>query len=141
MQANTVLIDTDESGQKKAVPRISSSVFIRDDGGRWYMFFEAGSRLGANIAYAREDVAGSAIAPSPAAATVAVYPSIVNRGGNLTIHAATAGDLSVEIMDVSGKIISAAKIAASSGDVRAPETAGVYFVRVNRTGISRIVVR
>jgi hypothetical protein len=72
---------------------------------------------------------------------IALSPSVVSRGGNLTIHAATAGDLSVEIMDVSGKIISVTKIAASSGDVRAPETAGVYFVRVNRTGTAKIIVR
>ena len=36
------------------VTRPAAADFIKDDKGKWYMFFEAGGRLGANIGYAKE---------------------------------------------------------------------------------------
>jgi hypothetical protein len=118
--------------------------FIQDDNGRWYMFFEAGSRLGANIAYAREDDNGSALV-SPSFEGVSVYPSAVKRGEMLTVHAENADELSVEIIDLSGNSISSTRISASSGSVRAPAAPGLYFVKVitneNPARTSKIIVR
>jgi hypothetical protein len=119
--------------------RIAAPDFLQDDNGRWYMFFEAGGRLGANIGYAREDEVSNSIA-LPSAEGLAVYPSVVNRGGILTIGAGGNGELSVEIIDLYGNSIVSAK-----GNVRAPEVPGLYFVKItaggNTVGTSKIIVK
>jgi hypothetical protein len=51
---NDFVIDTDASGDPVAVSRIAAPSFMQDDNGKWYMFFEAGGRVGGNIAYAKE---------------------------------------------------------------------------------------
>ena len=48
-----VVITEDEAGNPAAVSRVASPFFIQDDLGTWYMFFEAGHRLGSNTAYAK----------------------------------------------------------------------------------------
>jgi hypothetical protein len=101
--------------------------FIQDDNGRWYMFFEAGGRLGANIAYAREE--SSSVSPANNDDAIRVYPSLAERGGMLTVSAG----LSVEIVDISGKIVSVTKLAGSGGSIYAPAVPGLYFVKVTTT--------
>ena len=51
---NDFVIDTDAFGDPVAVSRIAAPSFMQDDNGKWYMFFEAGGRVGGNIAYAKE---------------------------------------------------------------------------------------
>lgn len=51
-KSDVVIVD-DGNGNMSAVSRAASPFFIRDDSGTWYLFFEAGHRLGANTAYAR----------------------------------------------------------------------------------------
>jgi hypothetical protein len=113
--------------------------FIQDDNGRWYMFFEAGGRLGANIAYAREE--SSSVSPANNDDAVRVYPSIAERGGMLTVSAG----LSVEIVDISGKVVSVTKLAGSGGSIYAPAVPGLYFVKVttneNLVKTSKIIVK
>lgn len=61
MKASDVLIDSNNEGNPIAVSRIAAPAFIQNDEGKWYMFFEAGSRLGANIAYAKEGETGNPV--------------------------------------------------------------------------------
>jgi hypothetical protein len=138
--ASDCLISTDDNGDPAAVSRIASPQFIQDDNGKYYMFFEAGSRLNSNIAYMKE-ADDTAISPDSKNNSVPVYPSIVRRGEKLTVNMEDSKELSVEIIDVSGKIIFKAKLAGSSCDIQAPAVPGLYFVKVNQTGISKIVVR
>jgi hypothetical protein len=102
IHAADVIIDEDGSGNKVAVPRIASPQFIRDDNGRWYMFFEAGSRLGSNIAYAKEisistdanlqtlSVSPGTLVPVFDAATTDYAVSVANEVANITISATAA---------------------------------------------------
>jgi hypothetical protein len=145
--ASQCLIETDDEGHRTAVPRIASPQFIQDDNGKYYMFFEAGSRLGSNIAYMKEDDDdGTAIIAPPSNPAAAVtYPSIVRKGEKVTVNVKDAGELSVEIVDVSGNRISCTKIDASTGNIRAPDVQGLYFVKIqtkgNHLGVSKILVK
>jgi hypothetical protein len=78
---------------------------------------------------------------SPVFGSNVIYPSTVGKGGKLTVNAENANELSVEIIDISGKIISKTKIAGQSGDIQAPAIPGLYFVKVNQVGTAKIVVK
>lgn len=109
--------------------------FHQDDNGRWYMFFEAGSRLGANIAYAKEDDSSTGVHPSAGSdASVAIYPTTVARGQHITVETRNALNLSAEIIDLYGKRISTTKIKDFSGQVCTPVVPGLYFVKVTSNG-------
>lgn len=56
LRSTDAVIADDGTGKMSAVSRVASPFFIQDDLGAWYLFFEAGHRLGANTAYARGDV-------------------------------------------------------------------------------------
>jgi hypothetical protein len=144
MKAADVIIDKDDNGNLIALPRVAAPLFITDDAGKWYMFFEAGSRLGANIAYAKEQqLISSLVSPMPKGITT--YPSVVSRGERLTVQAAGIDGLSVEIIDLSGNRISSTKINGSFGDVHAPIVPGLYFVKIttseNLIKTTKVIVR
>lgn len=105
--------------------------FIQDDNGKWYMFFEAGGRLGANIGYAKEDI-NTAVTPplKDLSNTILLTPVSVKKGHLMTIQASKAHQLSAEIIDLSGNKISSTNINGSLGHIQAPMVAGVYCVRV-----------
>ncbi|MDR1809487.1 MAG: T9SS type A sorting domain-containing protein, partial [Prevotella sp.] len=140
MKAADVVIDTDDNGNPAAVPRIAAPQFIRNDRGVWYMFFEAGSRLGANIAYAREDDETLAVSVFKSNSVI-VYPSVVGRGEKLTLNVKNAAELSAEIIDITGRRVAYAKVAGSSGEIQSPTVQGVYFIKVNQLGASKIIVK
>jgi hypothetical protein len=117
--------------------------FILDDEGKWYMFFEAGGRLGANIGYAKEEVVNSFFFPESEG--VLTYPSTIGRGEKFTVKAENADKLSVEIIDLSGNRMSHSNINASSGKVYAPVVPGFYFVKITTSEhlvkTSKIIVK
>jgi hypothetical protein len=139
MKASDVVIDTDDNGNPFPAPRVAAPMFIQDDNSKWYMFFEVGGRVGANIAYAKEEDLNSLVSPSIKG--ISIYPSMVKKGGKLTVNVENAEELSVEIRDLSGKIISRRKIDGSSGDIQAPAAPGLYFVKINQAGVSKIIVQ
>lgn len=53
MNCKDVKIMDNGDGSMLAVSRVASPFFIQDDAGCWYLFIEAGHRLGANTAYAK----------------------------------------------------------------------------------------
>lgn len=53
MRSTDAVIVDDGNGNMTSVSRVASPFFIQDDLGAWYLFFEAGHRLGANTAYAK----------------------------------------------------------------------------------------
>ena len=125
------LKSTDVLFNKNGIPtatRPAAPDFIQDDGGKWYMFFEAGGRLDANIGYAKEEDPTAVILPEKTG--ISTYPSIVEGGKKLTIRAANTERLTVEIIDLSGNILSKTIINSSAGDVNAPLAPGLYFVKV-----------
>ncbi|MDR1809780.1 MAG: T9SS type A sorting domain-containing protein [Prevotella sp.] len=120
--------------------------FIQDDNGKWYMFFEAGERLGANIAYAKEEgTNGISSSVLPVSKGISIYPTTVKGGEKLTVSAENADELSVEIIDVSGSRLFTTKIKGASGSVQTPIAPGLYFVKVianeNLVKTSKVIVR
>jgi hypothetical protein len=126
-----------------AATRPAAVDFIQDDNGKWYMFFEAGGRLGANIAYAKEEAESNSLV-FPVSKGISAYPSAVKSGEKLTVNVENVDELSVEIVDLSGNRISSAKINGSSGYVQAPVAPGLYLMKVsageNRVKTSKIIV-
>ncbi|MFV0470587.1 MAG: hypothetical protein ACK5L7_00930 [Paludibacteraceae bacterium] len=59
MSKSEAVISDDGSGNMSAVSRVASPFFIQDDLETWYLFFEAGHRLGANTAYAKGETPNS----------------------------------------------------------------------------------
>lgn len=143
------LKSTDVIFNKNGVPtatRPAAPDFIQDDNGKWYMFFEAGGRLGANIGYAKEDN-NTAVNPlqQDACPSVSIYPTTVRKEQFITVQAADTNSLSVEVIDLSGNRISSKKINGSFGEVQAPVVPGLYFVKAatseNLIKTSRIIVK
>jgi len=117
--------------------------FIQDDNGKWYMFFEAGGRLDANIAYAKEGGANAVILPS--VDDISVYPTMPEKGENMIINAGSANKVTVEIIDLSGNRLSSVVVNGSMGSVQAPVNPGLYFIKrttdENLVKTSKIIVR
>jgi len=132
MKAADVLIDTDNNGKKVAVPRVASPDFIQDDTGKWYMFFEAGSRLGANIAYAKEEDTSSAIKKMIYTESVSISGNLLNRGQDLMITSCTEGALISEVVlyTLTGNEISRKSVSNQTFTLGAPATVGIYLLSV-----------
>ena len=132
MRASDVLIDTDDNGNKQAVPRISSAQFIQSDTGEWYMFFEAGSRLGANIAYAKESAPLTGISEVVSqASTVSLSRNVLDAAEALTVSSLDGAQLSEAVFyNLTGREISRVRVDGEVGILRAPVVPGMYILRV-----------
>jgi hypothetical protein len=150
LQCNDVVIDTDISGAKVAVPRIAAPYFIKDDNDVWYMFFEAGGRLGANIAYAKEPAANSIFDNTLAHSDkLIVFPSLAEKGR--LIHIRIPADNNslhnkdIEIIDLLGKTVYNARFSENEISIPSPLSSGAYIIRVKReketVGESKILVK
>jgi hypothetical protein len=145
MQAVDVVIDTDDSGNSTAVPRVAAPEFIQNDAGKWYMFFEAGGRLGANIAYAKEnDISTSVYSVSKPGSAVAVYPTLLKKGQQITITDHESKNLDVEIYNLLGRKLYSSRLENETGKIQIHYPTGVYIVKVKVDGSfsyeSKIVV-
>jgi hypothetical protein len=129
MKSSDVVIDTDSEGNPAAVPRVAAPVFIQSDAGKWYMFFEAGSRLGANIAYAREDDENNTSVSVRKNSRLSVYPTSLKKGRQLTVESGHAESVCLEIRDVLGKKVYSAVLNNETGKIEMPFPAGLYFVK------------
>ena len=135
MKASDVVIDTDTKGNLVAVPRIAAPVFIQNDEGKWYMFFEAGGRLGANIALAKEESGPSSIVPQEGDTSgVSVYPTIIKRGELLSVDLQESEGASLDIYDVAGRKLSTSGLNNTTNQVEIPFPAGIYLLRVQVKG-------
>lgn len=132
------------SGGTPTATRIAAPDFIQDDNGKWYMFFEAGGRLGANIGFAKEDEESNLV-ELPQYKNISIYPSAVKQSEKITVSAKNSDGLLVETIDLSGTRISSTKIDGSFGEVKAPIVPGLYFVKVitneNQIITSKIIVK
>ena len=132
MRASDVLIDTDDNGNKQAVPRISSAQFIQSDAGEWYMFFEAGSRLGANIAYAKESAPLTGISEVVSqASTVSLSRNVLDAAEALTVSSLDGTQLSEAVFyNLTGREMSRTQVGGEVGTLHAPAVPGMYILRV-----------
>ena len=131
MRAADVQIDTDDNGNKQAVPRISSAQFIQSDEGEWYMFFEAGSRLGANIAYAKESAPAAGIEIMPQQSSVSLSCNVLDAAEDLVVTSLSDVKLSeIAIYDLTGREVSRMAAQDKASVLRAPAVSGMYILHV-----------
>lgn len=101
----------------------------------------ASVKMGTGDLISEEDTPTSLVAPVSDSNNVSVYPSIAEKGEQLTVNVTDADGFSVEITGMTGNRISYAAIAGSSGKIQAPIVPGVYFVKANQAGIAKIIVK
>lgn len=131
MKASDVVIDTDDNGNPAAVPRVAAPVFIQNDAGKWYVFFEAGGRLGANIAYAKEEdnLTTNVSSPNKDSSTVSLYPTLLRKGQQITIHTKDSKILRVEIFDILGKKLHSSNYKNETCKIAIPYSNGIYLLK------------
>jgi hypothetical protein len=134
LNCNDVVIDTDANGAKTAVPRVAAPSFIKDDNDVWYMFFEAGGRLGANIAYAKE-LKDTGFDNKPALSDkLIVFPSLVEKGQMINIQILADNNIlynrNIEIVDLLGRKIYSTHFSENEISIPAPLLSGVYIIHV-----------
>lgn len=133
LKAENVIIDKDEQGNPVALPRVASPFFIQDDDEKWYLFFEAGTRLGANIAYAKDPSIGTGVKKEPAQADVSLYPTVLQKNEPMTVTISedvVTANSRIEIVNMSGYKVSQTKITGIKTVIPAPSSAGVYALQV-----------
>ncbi len=131
LKYSDVVIDKDETGNLIAVPRVAAPVFIQNDAGKWYMFFEAGGRLGANIAYAKEDnnIATSVALTNQNALAVSLYPTVLKKGQQVTINSTGSKIVRVEVFNTQGLKIYGSNLRNDKWIFEPSHSNGLYFVR------------
>ena len=132
MNHEDFVIDTDETGEKVAVPRISSISFIQDDHDVWYMFFEAGGRLGANTAYAKE--AGRTDAPqvtSKGKQSLLVYPTMLRMGETIQVQSNAGEVVRAALFDMTGRCVRTLLPSEATCELESPDFAGLYVLKVD----------
>lgn len=151
--AKDVKIVEDTQGGATAVSRVASPLFIQSDTGTWYLFLEAGGRLGANIAYAREK-------DKPSEAPITAFDSVAASSGFVSLSARTLNPndsilistltdetslAQVALYAVSGKELACSSVAAKAFEQQVPSAAGLYILSVHLSnGLSeefKIVVK
>lgn len=147
MLCKDVVIDTDASGKQIAVPRIAAPSFITDDAGKWYMFFEAGSRLGANIAYAKEAGSGPGVGFSRVDEnhSIRVFPNILESGELLSVEVdedALSQRPVVEIVNSVGYKMSTTRLTQPITTIETPSVAGLYigYIKVDGKILKRFKI-
>jgi hypothetical protein len=137
MKAADVIIDKDVNGDPIAVPRVAAPVFLKNDQGKWYMFFEAGGRLGANVAYAKETTSSPNSTPNHVTESITVYPGITGKNETINISIPSGeslpGTCLVELTTLTGTSVLSRTLTSSETSIPAPGQAGIYIVQV-RTG-------
>lgn len=111
--------------------RIAAPDFIQDDNGKWYMFFEAGGRLGANIGYAKEEGAGSSVPQQTHNGSIYVSCNLLNAGQALSIAIAEEASLSeVGLYDIAGKKVYCQSVSGNAFTFNVPASTGLYILTV-----------
>ena len=129
-----VTIMDNGDGSMSAVSRVASPFFIQDDAGCWYLFFEAGHRLGANTAYAKEDSHTTTATTSMADGGMPV--SVMrNSIGQTVIRNNTGTECSYVLYGVTGICIRKGKLAAGTNMLDLPGK-GMYVIRICGDGMS-----
>jgi len=131
MKAADVIIDKDDNGNLIALPRVASPLFMTNDAGKWYMFFEAGSRLGANIAFAREPGMTSNIPQRSDDESVYVSSNLLVAGQQFPVTVAGNNpSTDITLYSITGNVVDHQTASGNMINLKAPPVAGVYVLKV-----------
>lgn len=115
-------------GSMSAVSRVASPFFIQDDAGCWYLFFEAGHRLGANTAYAKTPMSPSTGLLSSKEGEMAI--SFFKDGqGQTVVRNDTGQECSYTLYGITGIVIKEGDLTVGSNILNVPSN-GVYIMRI-----------
>ena len=106
--------------------------FIQDDSGKWYMFFEAGGRLDANIGYAKEpDV--SAMQEVSCTDSVIISKTALNVGQTFSIEAVEKDTTlsEVALYNLIGNKVYSNSVSDYKYAIQAPDASGMYILSVS----------
>ena len=112
--------------------RVAAPDFIQDDNGTWYMFFEAGSRLGANIAYAKEGYVSNVPEVSTMASVVSLSRNVLNAGESFIVSTRMADKQleQAEFYALTGHEVDRVVMSDRTSQLQAPDVPGMYILRV-----------
>lgn len=111
--------------------RIAAPDFIQDDNGKWYMFFEAGGRLDANIGYAKEPDAETSVQSVDAESSIFISQSFLNAGQALSVAVVDNMSLSeLALYGITGNMVYQQSASGSEFTFNVPATAGLYILAV-----------
>lgn len=135
-------------GGSTTATRIAAPDFIQDDNGKWYMFFEAGGRLGANIGYAKEPEAGVGLEQKTINTEfISISNSLLNAGQELSVkcHVNESSLSEVMVYSITGNEVSRIFVSGDECTLQAPNTCGAYVMMVklndNTAQTFKILVR
>lgn len=105
--------------------------FIQDDNGKWYMFFEAGGRLGANIGYAKEGYESS-VPEVETQKVVSISRNVLNVGESLSVSILEADKLLSQavLYNLTGKEVGCVSVNDRVSTFQVPKAPGMYILRV-----------
>jgi len=134
MKAADVIIDKDDNGNLISLPRVASPLFMTDDAGKWYMFFEAGSRLGANIAFAREPGMISNLPLRSDDASVSVSSNLLHSGQQFSVTVdGNVTSTDITLYSITGNVVDHQPASGNMINLKAPVVAGVYMLKVRKS--------
>lgn len=103
--------------------------FLQDDEGRWYMFFEAGGRLSANIGYAKESKSPTSIQDEATVGSVSISKNLLKVGDALSVSVSDDASLSeVSLFGIAGNEINRKAVEGSEYTFNVPVTPGLYVL-------------
>jgi hypothetical protein len=103
---------------------------MTDDAGKWYMFFEAGSRLGANIAFAMESGLTSYSQQESNDKSVSVSSNLLHAGQQFSVTVDEDTLTDITLYSITGSVVDRQPASGNSINLKAPAVAGVYVLKV-----------
>ncbi len=125
MNCKDVVITEDEDGNPAAVSRVASPFFIQDDYGTWYMFFEAGHRLGSNTAYAKGETPPTTQINQTRHNTLFEH---YKKGENVIVYNPLETACSYELYNPTGILLQAGTLQPGDNSFDSPE--GLNLLRI-----------
>lgn len=126
LSKSDVVISNDGTGNMKTVSRVASPFFIQDDSFSWYLFFEAGHRLGANTAYAKgESTPPTGIQQKEETKKTVTVKKLNNR---YILHNSSLEDGIYTVFNLTGNLIKRGTL--SSGYASLDVNSGVYIIKI-----------
>lgn len=113
MNCNDVKIMDNGNGEMSAVSRVASPFFIQDDEGYWYLFFEAGHRLGANTAYAKSERPVTSVHLNRTDDNLQVF-AYRDKQGNVVVRNETGEECHYVLYGFSGIVLQTGDLARGS---------------------------
>ena len=123
----------------------AAATYVKNESGNNFVCFGSEGRYRCNMDVEYVKIGMDELVPDGGSSTVfpalnstssiSVYPTMLSRGGQLTIQQQGTENLSAEIFDVNGRSISAFNLNGAEGSINAPDAAGLYILRIKTNSV------